>query len=124
MRRNTWQVCVGKKWVDNMICDIFVHVCRNCHINWLLLKIEWNIVQDFYYRNSVGWKVVRIGWNFHSGLLGWKEAYFVPGWSVTSDWLVLALAITIGEIIEVLKGARDDKRCYIISKIAKRTKIY
>ena len=64
MRHNTWQVCVGKKWVDNMIGDIFVHVCRNFHINWLTLKILWNIVRDFYYGNRVEWKVVRIGWNF------------------------------------------------------------
>ena len=57
-------MCVGKKWIDNMIGGIFVHVCRNFHVNWLTLKIKWNVVGDFYYGNSVEWKVVRIGWNF------------------------------------------------------------
>ena len=47
------QVCVGKKWTDNIIGGIFVHVCINFHGNWLSLKILWNVVRDFYYRNSI-----------------------------------------------------------------------
>ena len=56
--------------------------------------------------------------------MGWKEAYFVLGWSVTSDWSVLALPITIWKILEVIEGARHNKTDYIISEIAKRIEIY